>query len=162
MMRTVLFVFFLLLWYPMPIKYPRKGLHPGQAANISWEMAASLPRYSAGASEPPNLSRCQTVLWSLQFSLHSWIYCVARVDGKTAPLPRHPHVALGPKATAPRLWFSQSKKIASFHFVWGRFLNRSQIYPLGLNWDTRTSLPSLVIPLDLCSEFLFSHCLFTN
>lgn len=129
MMRTVLLVFF--LWYPMPIKCPRKGLHHGQAASISWETAASLPRYSAGASEPPNPSRCQMVLWSLQYSLHLWIYCVARADGKTALLPSHPHVALGPKATALRLWISQTKKIASFHFCLRLFPKQKSNPPPG-------------------------------
>lgn len=121
-----------LLYSPLPLNWPRKTPHHSHAASISWEMAASLPRCSPGVSELTKQSRCPAVLPSLWFPLHFSIHCVARADGKTALLPGHLHVNLGPKATALRLWTWQSEKRVSFHSVWGSFLNRSPIYSLGL------------------------------
>lgn len=91
-----------------------------------------LPRCLGAASEPAKCSRCQTLLPSLWFPLHFGIHSGARADGKTALLPSHLRVNLGPKATALRLWMWQSEKIVSCHSVWGLF-NRSHIYSLGLN-----------------------------
>lgn len=121
-----------LLYSSLPLNWPRKAPHHGHPASIFQEMAASLPRCSPWASELIKCSRCQAVLPSLWFPLHFWIHSVARADGKAALLPSHLRVNLGPKATTLRLWIWQSEKIASFHSVWGPFLNRSHVYSLGL------------------------------
>lgn len=123
---------FLLFDSSLPLHWPGKTPHHGHATSVFREMAASLPRCCPGASEPIKRSRCQRMLPSLQFPLHFRIHSGARADGKTALLPSHLHVNLGPKATALRLWIWQSEKTVSCHSVWSLF-NRSHIYSRGLN-----------------------------
>ena len=123
-----------------------------QAASIFQSMPALLPRYSPGVSKPTKTSGCHPVLWFLWFHCISGFTLFSRANRKNALLPSHLHVSLGilgPEAIALRHWISQSEKTASFHSVWGPFLNRTQIYSLGLSWITWTILPSLRIPIDL-------------